>query len=114
MEDLCGLRYVRGRDKEYYRAGSDKGSILAQGQRVLVRKPRVKNEGPDVRLSPYSALQSYDMVSDKILRPIMRGVSSRNYRGLLDDISGGTGLSKSAVSKAFVKASQSRLEIYGS
>ena len=44
VENLCGPRYVRGRDKEYYRAGSDKGSILVQVQRVLVRKPRVKNE----------------------------------------------------------------------
>ena len=110
VKNLCGPRYRRGRDTEYYRAGSDKGSILAQGQRVLVRKPRIKNEGHDVRLNTYSALQSYDMVSDKILSHIMRGVSSRNYRGLLDDISGGTGLSKSAVSKAFVKASQGSLE----
>ena len=110
VKNLCGPRYRRGCDTEYYRAGSDKGSILAQGQRVLVRKPRIKNEGHDVCLNTYSALQSYDMVSDKILSHIMRGVSSRNYRGLLDDISGGTGLSKSAVSKAFVKASQGSLE----
>ena len=39
---LCGKRHARGRDKRYYRAGSDRGSVLAQGQRLRIRKPRVK------------------------------------------------------------------------
>ena len=40
----------------------------------------------------------------------MRGVSSRNYSELLDDIVGGTGLSKSTVSRAFNKSSRKSLE----
>ena len=108
---LCGKRHARGRDKRYYRAGSDRGSVLAQGQRLQVRKPRVKEMGgSDVKLKSYSSLQSYDMICDKVLSYALSGVSSRNYRELLDDVVGGTGLSKSTVSKAFNKSSRKSLE----
>ena len=108
---LCGKRHVRGRDKRHYRAGSDRGSVLAQGQRLQIRKPRVKGMGgSDIKLKSYSSLQSYDIICDKVLNYAMRGVSSRNYSELLDDIVGGTGLSKSTVSRAFNKSSRKSLE----
>ena len=108
--ELCGRRYSRHRDTLYQRAGSDKGSVLAQGQRLQVRKPRVKKSGHEVRLKSYSALQGYDILCDRVLRHAMSGVSSRNYSHLLDDISGGIGLSKSSVSRAFNKSSKQALE----
>ena len=111
LSALCGKRHARGRDKRYYRAGSDRGSVLAQGQRLRVRKPRVKEKGgSDVKLKSYSSLQSYDMICDKVLNYAMKGVSSRNYKELLDNVVGGTGLSKSTVSKAFNKSSRKSLE----
>ena len=107
---LCGERYARHRNTAYQRAGSDKGRILAKGQKLKVRKPRVKKSGHDVKLKTYSALQSYDMLCDRVLNHAMSGVSSRNYNNLLDEISGGTGLSKSSVSRAFNKSSRQALE----
>lgn len=108
--ELCGERYGRHRDTLYHRAGSDKGSILAGGQRLQVRKPRVKKSGYDVRLKVYSALQHYDILSDRVLKHAMSGVSSRNYNHLLDDISGGLRLSRSSVSRVFNKSSKQALE----
>ena len=110
LSELCGQRYARHRNKVYQRAGSDQGSVLARGQRIRVRKPRIKKAGHDVRLKTYSALQSYDILSDRVLNHAMSGVSSRNYEGLLDEISGGTGLSKSSVSRAFNRSSRQALE----
>ena len=111
LSELCGTRYVRDRHKAYYRAGSDRGSVLAQGQRLRVRKPRVKElGGSEIKLKSYSSLQSYDIICDKVLSYAMSGVSSRNYNRLLDDIVGGTGLSKSTVSRAFNKSSRKSLE----
>ncbi len=108
---LCGKRHGRGRDTRYYRAGSDSGSVLAQGQRLQVRKPRVKEKGgSDIKLRSYSVLQKYDILCDKVLSHAMRGVSCRNYNELLDDIVGGTGLSKSTVSRVFNKSSRKFLE----
>ena len=37
---------------------------------------------------------------------MMSGVSTRDYDGLLDEVSGGMGLKKSSVSKAFVRGSR--------
>ena len=108
--ELCGERYARHRNKAYQRAGSDPGSILARGQRVQVRKPRVKKSGHDVRLKSYSSLQSYDMLSDRVLSHVLNGVSSRNYVGLVDEVAGGIGLSKSSVSRAFNKTSRQAFE----
>ena len=112
--DICGERYARHRDKSYQRAGSDPGSVLVRGQRVQVRKPRVKKSGHDVRLKSYSALQSYDILADRVLSHVLSGVSSRNYAGLVDEISGGTGLSKSSVSRAFNKTSRKSLDLINS
>ena len=108
--ELCGERYGRNRDTSYHRAGSDRGSVLAGGQRLRVRKPRVKKSGRDVRLKIYTALQHYDILSDRVLKHAMSGVSSRNYNHLLDDISGGTGFSRSSVSRVFNKSSKQALE----
>lgn len=110
LSQLCGERYARHRSAAYQRAGSDRGSVLAQGQKLQVRKPRVKKSGHDVRLRTYSALQSYDMLCNRVLNHAMSGVSSRNYNNLLDEIAGGTGLSKSSVSRAFNKSSREALE----
>jgi len=110
LNELCGPRYGRDRGQNCVRAGSDQGSILARGQRVQVRKPRVKHEGHDIELKTYSALQNYDMLCDRVLGHMMSGVSSRNYEPLLDEVAGGTGLKKSSVSKAFKKASQGVLD----
>ena len=63
LNPLCGPRYCRG---EYYRAGSDPGSIYVNGQRVSIKKPRVKKGGKDVEVQTYSALRNYDLLSQRI------------------------------------------------
>ena len=79
-----------------------------------VRKPRVKSKEGDVQLHTYSALQSYDVLCERVLNHTMNGVSTHNYSPLLDDIAGGMGLSKSSVSKAFVRASKGTLDALNS
>ena len=106
LSGLCGPRHARERGKVHYRAGSDRGSILAHGQRVCVRKPRVKRDEKDVELGTYSALQNYDVLCEQVLGHMIAGISSRNYEPLLDELSGESGLKKSSVSKAFVRASK--------
>jgi len=64
-----------------------------------------------VGLETYTALQGYDMLQERVIRQMMGGVSTRDYDGLLDEISGGLGLKKSSVSKAFVQGSRDALEL---
>ena len=107
---LCGPRYSRKQGQAAYRAGSDPGSVLLRGQRVGIRRPRVKQGGQEVALETYGALQGFDLLCERVMKHMLCGVSTRNYEPLLDEISGGLGLSRSSVSKAFVQGSRQALE----
>ena len=112
VEKLCGPTYSRNKgNKEHYRNGSDPGSILFQGKRMRVKKPRMKsNDGKEGELVSYAAMQDYDMLCDRVMNHMLAGVSTRDYEPLLDDIARGVGLKKSAVSKAFVRSSKKILD----
>ncbi len=84
--------------------------MLAKGQRIEVRKPRVKKGEREVELHTHRALRDYDLLSDRIVSHMLKGVSSRDYDGLVEELEGGLGLKKSAVSKAFVKGSRQALD----
>jgi putative transposase len=110
VDRMCGPVFSRKGSELAHRAGSDPGSILAQGQRLAVKKPRVKKAGQEVELSTYAALQGYDILSKQVQAHMLAGVSTRDYDAVLDEISGGLGLSKSSVSEAFVRASKGALD----
>lgn len=110
VEALCGPTFARKGAQYFHRGGSDPGSVVLGGQRAAVKKARVKRGGQDVELQSYAALQGFDLLQDKVLKQMMAGVSTRNYDGLLDELSGGLGLKKSSVSKVFVRGSRQALE----
>ncbi len=75
-----------------------------------MRKPRLRRGSEEVELESYSALQSFDLLCENIMKHAVHEVSTRSYDSLLSEISGGTGLKKSSVSKAFVKGSKEQLD----
>jgi transposase-like protein len=109
VNDLCGDRFSRKSSGQCHRGGSDDGRILLHGQRVQVKKPRVRKADEEVQLQSYSALTDYDMLCDRVMKHMLSGVSTRRYDGLLEEVAGGTGLKKSSVSRAFKKGSQEAL-----
>lgn len=110
MEKLCGPMFTRKGSEFCHRGGSDPGSVILQGQRVKLQKPRLKRGGKEVELQTYAALQGYDLLSGRVTKKMLAGVSSRDYGDLLEDIEGSTGLSKSTVSRAFLRGSKQALE----
>jgi len=110
VERLCGPRFSRKGDESCHRTGSDPGSVLLNGQRVAVKKQRVKKGGEELTLQSYSALQHYDLLCERVMKHMLSGVSTRNYEPLLDELEGGLGLKKSTVSKAFIDGSQQLLD----
>lgn len=110
VEALCGPSFSRKGAEGFHRGGSDPGSVILEDQRVRVKKPRVKRAGKDVELQSYAALQGFDLLQDRVLKHMLCGVSTRNYDGLLKEISGGLGLKKSSVSKAFIRGSRQALD----
>lgn len=114
VNQLCGGLFARKGEELCHRAGSDPGSVLASGQRISIKKPRIKKNGLEQELQTYSALRDFDVLSERIKSHMMAGVSTRDYDGLLDEMSGALGLKKSSVSDAFVKASKGALDLVNS
>lgn len=110
ITELCGELFQRKNDELLHRAGTNPGSILLKGQRVKITKPRVKHRQKEVELNSYSALQSYDLLQDRVMAHMLHGVSTRDYNKLIEEVSGGVGLSKSSVSRVFKKGSKKSLE----
>lgn len=110
VEEICGKPFSRKGEDGFYRGGSDPSTVLVNGQRIVVKKPRVKSAGREVELHTHRALREHDMLSERITNHMLKGVSSRNYDRLLEELEGGLGLKKSAVSKAFVKGSKQILD----
>lgn len=111
VETFAGKSHRRGRGTSgFYRAGSDPGSIVAGGQRLAVRKPRLKQGGQEVPLKSYRSLKNMDLLEPRIVEHMIAGVSTRDYDTLVDELAGGLGLSKSSVSRAWIRGSQKILD----
>jgi len=110
IESLCGRPFSRKNEHGCHRGGSERGSVILEGQRLSVKKPRVRQGAQEVQLQSYQALQGFDLLQERVRRQMMAGVSTRDYEGLLDEVSGGLGLKKSSVSKAFVRGSKQQLD----
>jgi len=110
VERLCGSPFSRKGDEGHHRGGSEVSSVLVQGQRMKITKPRVRKNNEEVILETHSALRNYDILCERVKKHMMSGVSTRDYEPLLDEVAGGLGLKKSSVSKAFKKVSKESLD----
>ena len=61
VDRLCGPAYRRHADSSAHRTGSSPGSVLIDGLRVPVKKPRVKRNGKEVTLRSYEMLQNEEL-----------------------------------------------------
>ncbi len=107
---LCGPRYARQRDVEAVRGGSEKGSILWEGKRMPVGRPRANDENGEVLLESYAALNDYDLFSEEVQQLLIRGISTRDFSEVTRKLDADLPLSKSSASRAFIHASQKDLD----
>jgi len=110
VEPLCGSPFSRKGERSHHRGGSDPGSVILAGQRMGVKKPRMKKNNKDMELASYRALRDFDLLLERVLRHLLSGVATCQYDGLLDEVAGGLGLKKSSVSKAFIRGSRQMLD----
>ena len=111
LQMLCGVKHERSVSPAY-RHGSQQGTIIANGQRVSISKPRARyRDGRgEVTLSRYQQMQSPDAMSESVVRRMVRGVSSRNYQEVIEAAEEGYGIKKSSVSRAFVRGTEQALK----
>lgn len=110
VDRLCGKIFSRKAEDQFYRGGWDHGSVKLSGQRMGVKKPRVRQNGKELHLKSYASLQDFDLLQSDVMKHMLYGVSSRNYEPLLEKVESGLGLKKSSVSRAFVRGSKQSLD----
>jgi transposase-like protein len=67
-------------------------------------------QGAEVPIPAYQALQRNDHSAARMLEILLHGVSTRNYAKVLPEMAESVGLSRSAVSREFVAASEEKLK----
>ena len=108
---LCGEKSSRIVERTAYRHGSQPGFVVLNGQKVAIRRPRVRGiDSEECELAVYTQLQSEDAMPAAALMKMVRGVSCRDYEAVVETARAGFGVKKSSVSRNFVAASSKQLE----
>ena len=109
--ELAGIAHRRKEEgREYYRHGTNPGSVKLSGQRVAIKVPRVRGKEGEVRLSTYERFHRGSIFEESLFRKILYGISCRNYEKAAMEIPGAIGISPSSVSRQFIKVSAARLK----
>jgi putative transposase len=103
----CGSRYERVPERTVTRYGHQRGVAVIAGQKLPIQRPRMRytQRCGEADLETYARLQSPDAMPEAVLKRMVRGVSTRDYEGVVDLAREGFGVQKSSVSRSFVKAS---------
>ena len=104
--ELCGVKHHPIGEVAYRRAGSAPGSILWEGNRDKVQRPRVRRQKQDgrseeVRLRTYESARQPGQLHAIIVRSLIAGVSGREMKEVHPESSPA---SKSSVSRLWAKA----------
>jgi transposase-like protein len=107
VNQRCGSRYQRVPERTVTRYGQQQGVVVIAGQKLPLQRPRIRytQRCGEAELENYGRLQSPDAMPQSVLRRLVRGVSCRDYEGVVDMAREGFGVKKSSVSRSFVKAS---------
>ncbi len=107
VSQRCGLRYERVPQRTATRYGHQGGVVVIAGQKLPIRRPRIRytQRCGEAELETYGRLQSPEAMPQSVLKRLVRGVSCRDYEGVVDLAREGFGVKKSSVSRSFVRAS---------
>lgn len=114
--EVSGERYSHDKphDGRFSRWGSNPGSVAVGGQRLRVEVPRVYDNETHTTQSPaiYSKLRQMQEPPLHIMQALIRGLGTRQYKETAEVLIESFGLSKSALSEAFVEHSKEILEAF--
>jgi putative transposase len=110
VEALCGKRYSRGTTAQ--RWTSQAGSIQLGNQSVSIKKARVRDtsENQEVALQTYARFQDPSIFDESVFAQGLKRVSQRDYEHGLPKIAQSFGVSKSAVSRRWIKVTAKQVD----
>ena len=93
--------------------GSQPGTVPLAERKLRVSRPRLRGkgrgQGGEVEVPAYEAMNAAGGAGGRMLEILMRGVSTRDYARVLPEMAETVGVSKSAVSREFIEASEAEL-----
>jgi transposase-like protein len=93
------------------RWGRQPGYVVFGGQKVSLRRPRVRTrDGEEVELESYGKLQQDGRMQRAVAERVVCGLSTRKYRRAVESVLDGYGIAKSSVSRQFVRATAQQLQ----
>ncbi len=94
--------------------GHQPGRVMLSDRKLCVERPRLRKRGggeqSEVEIPGYTAMQKEPRLGARMLDILMRGVSTRQYRAVIPEMAETVGVSRSAVSRQAVEASEAELE----
>ncbi len=118
-EDVTALAGPKGRwnrERVAKRHGHDDGEVTLGGRRVPIRRPRVRSAdgSEELAVASYEAFSSTELLCEMALERMLAKLSCRRYPIGLEPVGAGVeqvarSTSKSAVSRRFVKATETAL-----
>jgi len=108
---LCGKRYARS-SHELSRWGTQAGSVFLGNQKIAIQHPRVRNaaDGKETVPETYLKFQNPAMFDEQVFQEGLKHVSQRDYEKGLPKIAASFGVSKSTVSRSWVKTTKKQIE----
>jgi transposase-like protein len=93
--------------------GRQPGQVMLSDRKLEVQRPRLRSKGRsghEVEIPAYAAMRNREQLGARMLDILMRGVSTRNYKEVIPQMAETAGVSKSAVSRQIVEASEAEVE----
>jgi hypothetical protein len=114
VRGLVGDRSQQQPERTASRWGSEQGYCVVMGQKVPVRRPRVRTvEDKEVRLGSYEMFHRGEPLTETVWEKLMLGLSTRKYDRAVREFTEAYGLEKSAVSEHFIEASRTSVKTDG-
>jgi putative transposase len=111
VRELVGERSQRQPDRTAQRWGSEQGYGVVMGQKVPLRRPRVRSTGnQEVQLGSYALFHRGEPLTETVWEKLMLGLSTRSYGAAVRQFAEAYGLEKSAISEHFIEASRAKLK----
>jgi hypothetical protein len=93
--------------------GSHRGQVMLSDRKLEVQRPRLRTRGQagrEVEVPAYATMQNGEQMGARMLEILMRGVSTRNYKEVIPSMAETAGVSRSAVSRRVIEASEAEVE----
>lgn len=111
VEALCGARYEHS-EHRYSRWGTQPGSIVLGNQRVAIERPRVRDgeTGEEVQIPFYEKMQNPESFDRSVFQSALKKCSQRDFRNGVPELAASFGMSKSSISRSWVRTTAKKLE----